>query len=165
MAYWFPPFTKAFLDGESTAVSDIVNVLQKGGFPVARKSLLKNPGFVHFGAVFLNLFVRNLEVNNWKLNSFEANESSALLKDSTIEGFEIISRKYSVKVPAFKFLLSKLFYVFAIKFAQRLMPFDLENYLKVHFIKVAPQMKKNLLDLIDDGQRLKLPLKNLSKLK
>jgi ketopantoate reductase len=165
MAFWFPPLTKAFFDGESTVVSEIIRILNAGGFPAARKKLLDDPGFVYFGSTFLNLFIRNLELNEWELGAFHNDEVSKLLKDSTLEGFEVVSKKFSLSTPFFKHFLGKTFYNLAIKLALKMMPFDLEKYLKIHFTKVAPQMRKNLHDLISEGHKYNLPLKALIKLR
>ena len=165
MAFWFPAFTKAFIDGEGTSVSEVLRILTSAGFPIARKKLLNNPGFVYFGSTFLNLFIRNLEMNDWELGAFHNDEVSKLLKDSTLEGFEVVSKKFSMKAPIYRHFFGKTFYNLAIKLALKTMPFDLEKYLKVHFTKVGPQMRKNLHDLISEGQKHQLSLRALDKLK
>lgn len=165
IAYWFPPSTKGFFDGDAPAVKDLIKTLNRGGFPAAKKELLNNPGLVYFGSTFLNVFIRNLEKRQWKLDAFKDAQVASVLKDSTLEAFEIIARKYSITKPFFHHLIGKKFYVVAIYLSKKLMPFELEKYLQAHFTKVAPQMHKNYSDLIKEGEDQGLPIKALLKLK
>lgn len=165
IAYWFPPSSKGFFDGDAQVIKDLIKTLNKGGFPAGNKQLLNNPGLVYFGSTFLNVFIRNLENNQWKLDAFKDAEAALVLKDSTLEAFEIIARKNSLTKPFFHHFLGKTFYLLAIYFSKKLMPFDLEKYLQVHFTKVAPQMHKNFSDLIQEGQDQGLSIKTLLKLK
>lgn len=164
MAYWFPPFLKAFFDGEKNQLNKVIQTLRAGGFPATQKSFLKNPAQMIFASTFLTLFIRLLELHDWKLSAFYNTDVACDLKLSTKEAFAVIANKFSVAVPWIPSLLNTFLISILIKFSLWLMPFDLETYFKIHFTKVGVQMKRNRLELLHEAQGLKLSIPLLEKL-
>jgi hypothetical protein len=119
----------------------------RGGFPSTQENLIDKPTKAAFGSTFLGEFIYCLEKNNWQLNQFH---HAAVGNDFVVglrSSFAKISRKIAVPVPSLINLLGWRFYSLLIRVVKMIMPFDLERYLKLHFTKVATQMKLNREDL------------------
>lgn len=154
MAVWFPPFAKAPFDGKPDEVKKAMVPLLKAGFPCMQKNLNAKPQLVAFGATFLGLFIRNLEMNGWKLDSFSNKAAASQMTNSLQEAFGVVAKRMNVAQPNFLFLLNAFFYTAAIAVAKWMMPFDLETYLEFHFTKVGPQMRMGLENLKKDARVL-----------
>lgn len=147
MAWWMPPFVKTPFDGSFERITPIIETLNRGSFPSVQDNLINKPTKAAFGSTFLGEFIYWLEKNNWQLSQFH----QPIVGNEFVEGlrssFAKISQKISVPVPVLINLLGWRSYSILIKVAMKLMPFDLERYLKIHFTKVGAQMKLNRKDL------------------
>lgn len=147
MAWWMPPFVKTPFDGPKERVSPIIEILNKGNFPSTHESLIDKPTKAAFGSTFLGEFIYCLEKNNWQLSQFHQAAVGNEFVDGLRSSFAKIAKKIAVPVPAVINLLGWRFYSLLIRVAKKMMPFDLERYLKIHFTKVGAQMKLNRNDL------------------
>jgi hypothetical protein len=163
MAVWFPPFAKAPFDGMPEEVKKAMSPLIKAGFPATFKKINDKPEMVAFGATFLGLFIRNLELQGWKLSAFQNSQTALLMTRSTKEAFEVVSKSHQLSSPFFGHLLSTMFYRTAIAVAKFMMPFDLETYLKFHFTKVGPQMRMGLENLQKEARALGMETPHLDR--
>jgi 2-dehydropantoate 2-reductase len=162
--FWRPPLLEIPLMGTNEACASVADVLAEAGFRPA----VKKPGFHQSLAsmtAVMTAMVAGLELAGWSLKSFR---SSPWLKHtargsreaalSQLLGGGIFTRLLLGILSSSTGLLIATFFL-PIPF-----PFDLEKYLKFHYLKTRGQTI-NLLDVFArDGERRGLPVENLRNL-
>jgi 2-dehydropantoate 2-reductase len=162
IAYWFPPFSPIPFSGSKERVNEIVTILRRGGMPA--KSIKDVHLNTSFTTSFLMPFLAGLEINNWSFDALKNSEYLKMINRAISEGFRITTKTLKKGRP-FKF---RIFHLPVIKLVLSLQkyffPFDLETYLRYHFLKVKKQTLLYLKTFIELGMQNNLPNDNLRKL-
>jgi len=159
--FWLPPLLGIPLMGTEKGCREVEELLKKAGFRtmVHKKNFHKTLASVT--AVML-AFVAGLELSGW---SFGAFRKSLWLKRAACGSREAVLSQLSGTGVFTRTLLailisSKGFYL-ATFFLPLLFPFNLERYLKFHYLKTRDQTI-TLLDVFEkDGKRRRLPVENI----
>jgi len=157
--FWLPPLGIP-LTGTQKACGEVEQLLKKAGFRVEVQKQA-SPMQASVTAV-MTTFVAGLELSGW---SFEAFRKSPWLKRaangsreavlSQLSGADIFTRTL------LGILLSLTRFYLATFFLPLLPPFDLEKYLRFHYLKTR-QQTLTLLDVFaGDGKRRGLPVENI----
>ncbi len=158
--YWLPP-TAIPLMGAAEACREVVELLKKGELRAA----VKEDDFQEMqasGTALLSAFVAGLELAGW---SFMAYRKSPWLKRAAHGAREAIVSQLGKPTSLTRWLLriglsSAVLYL-ATLVLPAMTPFDLEKYLKFHYLKTREQTL-SLLDLFArDGIQGGLPVENL----
>ena len=160
-AFWFPPLSPIPLSGEKKRKDEIIRTLKAAGISATSSKDVFMDSL--FPAAFLTGLVTNLEFADWKFS--ELKKSKELLhgiKELNNEIFEVLEQQYSLKTPLIFKLINRIWiYKLLITIAPKLVPFDLETYLKVHYSKVRDQSLFHLNNYIDAGNKGGVPVKKL----
>jgi 2-dehydropantoate 2-reductase len=153
MAYYFPPMQPAPFSGPRERTRAVVDALKRGGLPckVARDV----PAKVRFPSALLMVLLTALESAQWKLDDLANSPLLARVRPATLEAFAIIASAHGTKAPRMLKMVARPFWLRRLLWvARRMMPFDLETYLRVHFTKVREQTRMFMHGYIDEGSRL-----------
>jgi ketopantoate reductase len=162
-AYWTPPRSKAsFSGGSPETLQALLEVFKKGNFAVGKVDDARKLNIE--AAPILNLILVALERSNWKFSELKHSKWLPMVCRAMPEAIRIQAKKSGVKAPNLGWLLGPVFVKTLMKIAQFMMPFDIEAYLEVHFIKVQDQRYEYVRDLMDYGRSQKLPTLNLELL-
>lgn len=159
--FWLPPLLEIPLMGTKEACSSVAEILRTAGFRPA----IKKPGFHQSLAsmtAVMTAMVAGLELAGWSLKAFRR---SAWLKHAARGCQEAALSQLSGGGLFTKILLEILFspagLFLATFFLPLPFPFDLEKYLKFHYLKTRGQTI-NLLDVFArDGERRGFSMENL----
>ena len=159
VSFWRPPMAIPLV-GEAGACREVGAFLNKAGFRFSigpRDSHLQATG-----TAVITAFVAGLELSGWSLGAFRKGpwvqcaagaSSEAVL--SQIPGTGRFTKALLGR-PTFSMGL-----LMAAIFLPLLFPFDLEKYLKFHYLKTRDQTLALLRMYAEDGKRLGLPVENI----
>lgn len=155
-AVWWPPFASVPFSGPSARVKAVREVLERGGrrtktVPDVAKSLAP------LTALLLGM-VAALEAAGWRFRDFNGAWAKAGAQASR-DILRIVGAPSYVAPVARGWLFSLVLWA-----GQRVLPFDFETYLRVHFTKVGPQTRLLYDRWIADGRKRGLPVGALEKL-
>jgi 2-dehydropantoate 2-reductase len=161
IAYWFGPLAKSPLSGPRSA--SVVAALRAGGLP-ARRHRDVVPGSAYPTAMLMPLLAV-LEQAGWKFGLVRERERLALAARAGEEALQVMARHQGQRPP---FLLRLVNHPLAVRLvmavAPRIMPFDLEAYLQVHFTKVGDQTRDFLRTYLALGRGAGLPTDALAQI-
>jgi hypothetical protein len=159
--FWLPPFLEIPLMGAENAPREVAELLKKAGFRVG----VKKQGFQKSLAAMtalISALVAGLELCGWTFGAFRR---SAWLKRTSAGSKEAVLSQLSGSGIFTRALLGILLSspgLFLVTcFLPLLFPFDLEKYLKFHYLKTRDQTL-TLLDVFAmDGKRRGLAVENI----
>jgi 2-dehydropantoate 2-reductase len=162
--FWLPPLLEIPLMGAEEPCREVAGILKKAGFRPAVKKGDFQEMQASVTALQLTL-VAGLELSGW---SFRAFRRGPWLKRAARGSREAVMSQLSATGTFTKTLLGILLsspgLFLTTLFLPLLFPFDLEKYLRFHYLKTRDQTLA-LLDLFArDGQRRGLPVTNLQLL-
>jgi ketopantoate reductase len=161
-AFYFPPFAPAPFEGDPTRVKAIVTALERGGMAAKHDDrMVANTGFPN---IVLMSFVAGLEACGWSLDAVRKPPHLTRIHAAIKEGLAIVARRKGTSIPLPFRMLSGPVLKLAMGFAPRLMPFDLETYLEVHFTKVGAQTRQFFAEYMEAAEELGLEAPNLREL-
>lgn len=132
MAFTLPPGQPSPMSGDPHALQAVMALLERGGLPVkACKDVSEQ---LAWPGLALSCFLLALEAAGWSFEQLRADREGLRLVVQALQQAPGV-RPFWVR------LLSPSLLSLALRFAPYAMPFHLETYLKVHFTKVADQMK------------------------
>lgn len=165
IAYWLPPLVSTPFSGEKTTCKAVIQTFKKGRISANKiKDVSKHS---LFPSAFLVTFLVVLEANNWNFKTLKANKNALNeLCQANKEMFSALSKKYTMGVPlAFKLANRVSAIKTLLNLAPRIMPLDLEAYLKAHFTKVNEQTKMYLNDYLTLAKTTNTSYEYLEKLR
>ena len=142
MAYWkFPG--KAQFSGDPARVAAVVEALAAGGLPAkAVPDVVRTQAFP---AAILGAFVAALEAAGWSFAQMRAGGLATLGAHAAADALRVVAHEVGAKVPlAMRLAARPLAFRTLLAVAPRVVPTDLETYLRVHFTKVGDQMHAEL---------------------
>lgn len=162
IAYWFPPLSASPFCGNKIRVKEVVNELNSGGHPA--KIINNIIDTVPYMSSALMSLIGVLEIEGW---SFKNVYQSIWLKKSVLaisESTSIIQSVSKEKCPFGIKLISTPAIKLLIRLSPKVIPLDIETYLRVHFLKVKDQTLLYLDEIIKSGKKQSLPTKNLEEI-
>jgi ketopantoate reductase len=160
-AFWLPPLARGLFSGPAGRRTEVLRTLRRGGYPARA-----HPDVARATAVFsavLNVFVSGLEAADWRFARFRSGPYVEAVRQAAREVVVVASgqRRWSTSgaVGLMRPLAFRLLF-----WSTRLAPFDVEAYLRFHFIKVSAQTRLMLREYIDTGRRQGVPVQHLDAL-
>ena len=162
MAYWFPPLSPSPFSGPAARVEAVVAALRAGGMPAKRHPNV--PGLAGFPSAVMMPYLVALEAGGWSFDRLGENAPTAAR--AAREAMDIVAaRPEAGRRPPFIGLVSRPFVVRAgLWLGRRIIPLDLETYLREHFIKVGDQTRLMMSQYIDHARSRGLPSAALESL-
>jgi len=159
--FWLPPLLEIPLMGAEEACREVELLLRKAGF----RASVKDPDFYRMQAsltAVMTVFVAGLELSGWDFGTFRR---SPWLKSAARGAREaVISQLAGDGIfvgTLLGILLSSTSMFLGTLLLPLLFPFDLEKYLKFHYLKTRDQTLALLDVFISDGTRRGLPIEHV----
>jgi hypothetical protein len=168
-AYYVPPRAKALWTSRKfDLAAKAAEIFDAGGLPSRAVPFdFRSAGLMP--EALLRMLVAGLERSEWSFHRFTHSENLPLVREGIRETAAILSKRYGVPDPSRtargKLMSSTLGIRLALNAARKVIPFDFEAYMRVHFTKVEGQMHQGLNDLIEMGKAERLPVSNLQLLR
>jgi hypothetical protein len=162
IAYWFPPLSKNPFSGPAEPVKQLVSFLNKGGCP-AKKLKDTNAASAMPSSMLMPHLVA-LEGADW---SFKGLRNSDLLKlgsKAARQAMAIAGKKVG-KSPWYRGAICPLTLRMIMGMAPRVIPFDIETYLRYHFTKVGDQTRLYIDTYLKYGEEYQMPHDAIQELK
>ena len=149
MAYWFPPGKSPFSGERADAV---VASLRAGKLPAKRVRDVRRQAA--FPSAVLTTFVTALEASGWSFGSLKADLGARAVREAVrVAGHELgTGTPIAVRMATRPLALRAIIGV-----AAKVVPVDLETYMRVHFTKVSAQMHESLATYVERGRAAGLP--------
>jgi hypothetical protein len=163
MAYWFPPASPSPMSGPAARRDAVVAALRAGGLPArAHRDVARASAFPT--AVMMPLLVA-LEESGWSFARAFSAEGRPRLAAAAAAGREatsVVARTLDARAPwLLPLILRRTVLRAGLAVARRIIPLDVETYLRVHFTKVGDQTRALLASYVDHGRHLGLPTASL----
>jgi hypothetical protein len=160
--FWLPPMGIPLV-GEEEACHEVKQLLKKAGFQV---SVGKPDSHMQASVTaVMTAFMAGLELSGWSLRAYR---KSVWLKHAARGSREaVLSQLPGAGVftrALLGILCSSTVFFLAALFLPVLIPFDLEKYLKFHYLKTRHQTLTLLDVFIKDGKRRELPVEKIQVL-
>jgi hypothetical protein len=159
--FWLPPLLGIPLMGTGKACGEVKELLKKAGLRVEVKKQDYQKTLSSVTAV-MTAYVAGLELSGWSLRAFR---KSPWLKHAACGSREAVLSQLSGDGIFTRALLRILFsstgFFLTTFFLPLLFPFDLEKYLKFHYLKTREQTLTLLAVFTRDGKRRGLPIENI----
>jgi hypothetical protein len=159
--FWRPPLMEIPLIGTDKACNEVSELLRASSF----RSSVKKETFGKMQAAltaFLSTFVAGLELSGWSLGPFRRSQwlRGAAFASREAVLSQLAKASFSAKT-LFKILTSSTIFFAATSLLPLLFPFNLEKYLKFHYLKTRDQTLALLKVYVQDGKKLGLPVENI----
>jgi ketopantoate reductase len=140
VAYWFPPLTPSPMAGPAARLQPVLEALRRGGLP-AKQDPDVDVNAMWSAAAYMPLLVVLAE-SGWSLRELRRPERLRKARDAGREAVAAMARHHGRRRPLPLHLgLQTPVLLALVSLAPRLVPFDLESYLRVHFTKVGDQTR------------------------
>jgi 2-dehydropantoate 2-reductase len=159
MAFWFPPLARGPFSGPRERLDAVLRTLRTGGYPARR-----HPDTIRAAAIptaVLTVFIDELESVGWRFDRFLEPDSLERVQRAAREAVRIAAWRTGTSPSAVLPLLRPALFRLLLSLASRLVPFDLETYLRVHFSKVAAQTRWMMREYIELGRKAGLQVQHL----
>jgi 2-dehydropantoate 2-reductase len=162
MAYWFPPLSPSPFSGPAARVDAVVAALRAGGMPAKRHPDV--PGLAGFPSAIMMPYLVALEAGGWSFDRLGENAPTAAR--AAREAIAVVAaRPEAGRRPPFIGLAARPLVVRAgLWLGRRILPLDLETYLREHFTKVGDQTRLMMSQYIDHARSRGLPSAALESL-
>ncbi len=160
VAWWFPPLAPSPFSGDQTVVAAIVGALRAGGCPA--KPARDVAAQVAFGAALMMPIIAGLEVAGWSFAELPRSAAWGICRQAARETTAVARpglRRGLVRLLTASATLRAGLWITA-----RVMPLDLEAYLKYHFVKVGDQTRAALHLYARRARESGLPCEGLESL-
>jgi ketopantoate reductase len=166
MAYWFPPLGASPFSGPKGRARAVVELLRRGGLPARTHPDV--PRAVGFPTAIGMSYLTALEAAGWSLGALARGPLLALGARAGREASEIVRHgsgapDLGTRVAAGLSRRAPLVRM-GLWIAERMAPFPVEEYLRVHFTKVGAQTRLIVASLIEQGREAALPVDALGAL-
>ncbi|MCI0569155.1 MAG: ketopantoate reductase, partial [Myxococcaceae bacterium] len=141
-------------------LGDVIRTLRAGGFPAR-----SHPDATRAMAVpsaVLTAFVAGMEAAGWSFERLLERRSLAGMLQAAREAVRIVAARARTRAAALLLLRPAIFRLLPL--GSRIVPFNLEAYLRAHFTKVGAQTRLMLEEYVALGRRAGLPVERLEAL-
>ena len=158
-AFWFPPMARGFFSGPRERLDAVIPTLRAGGYPAQRHADAARAAALP--TAVLTVFIDELESVGWRFDRFLERDCLERLQRAAREAVRIAAWRTGTSASALLPLLRPALFRLLLPLASRVVPFDLETYLRVHFTKVAAQTRWMMREYIELGTKAGLPVQTL----
>jgi 2-dehydropantoate 2-reductase len=148
IAYFLPPLGPSTFSGRGAG--SVADVLLRGDCPVAVSAGASLDSA--FGSCLLMPSVAALELAGWSIAALRRSDLLALAADASRQAMDIVGARLDASPPVFQSLLRAPILGFVWSIVPRLVPLDLEAYLRHHFTKVGGQTRLLLAGYLREGE-------------
>lgn len=148
IAYFFPPGSPTAFGGPHAVA--VAGALRAGGCPAVTKRDVATTSV--FGSCVLMPVVAALEAAGWSFAELRRGPLLTLAAEASREAMGIASARLGVRAPLFGYLVRGWILGLVLALAPRLVPFELEAFLRHHFTKVGDQTRLLLGEYCRDGE-------------
>jgi hypothetical protein len=161
IAYWFPPLAASPISGRRR--DSAVAALRAGGLPARR---IRDVGAVAaFPTALLMPLLAALEQAGWSFRGLRDPGRLQLATQGAHQALAAIARHRAQRAPwVLRWLVRPALVRLLLALAPRIMPLDLETYLRVHFTKVGDQTRDFLRTYLQLGRSAGLATDGLERL-
>jgi len=154
VAYLLLPGVSTFFDGGVERVTEVVELLKKGGFPAKVKHDLAWVAAYRSATVIP--LVAALELEQWDFEQFRDSETLALGTLAARQALDIAAR-YHHHINAVKYFIVPRILKMTLWSGRHLVEFELERLIKFHFTKVTSQTEFMLQSYLHLAKQYALP--------
>ena len=148
MAYWFPPAPSTF---SGARAAELVAALRRGKLPA--RQLRDVTATAPFQSAVLYAYLAAIEAARWSFRELRGGDRMQRAGRAAAQALAIAGHQRGLRVPWRLRLAARPVVVrIALGLARRIVPLDLETYLRVHFTKVGDQTRAGLLSYITHGR-------------
>lgn len=162
--YWVPPLLELALVGDTATCREVAQLLKMSGFRVS----VKGDNYAKLQASLTGImtaFTTGLELAGWSLNDFRRSEWLFIATKASRESVSSQLKESGFFTKSLFRLISTFFVFFLLTYIlPYLFPFDIERYLKFHYIKAHEQTIHLLRLFINDGKEQSLPVGSIELL-
>lgn len=162
VAYWFPPFSATPLSGPRERVAPVVRLLRAGGCPA--KAVPNASRRAAALSAMLMPLLAGLEAEDWSLAALRRSPRLDQGIRATRQAMAVAAAFHDRPAPWASHLVTPLLMRLVSRAAPRLVPLDLESYLRYHFTKVGDQTRLMLSTYVDEGNRRGYPVDAITEL-
>ncbi len=156
VAFWYPPLQKSPFSGPEASVRAILGALKRGGCPASKaKDAAK---WAASPTAVMMPHLAALEACNWEFARLKKDERLCVAAQASREGMTISAAHYGAGAPFSRHFIRPWVMRIVLWLAPKVIPFDIETYIRYHFTKVGDQTRYLLRDVIDRGSTLGLPV-------
>lgn len=152
-AFWNP--SVCGVSGDRERAESVISALNSGGMKAKYSS--RPATSMLYAEALLRTLVAALEKKEWNLDALLHSELFPIMLEATREAIPISAKEKNLSDPLRRIggkLPTRGFFVRAvIRILQKIAPFDLEAFVRVHFTKVEDQMQLGMRELIETGKR------------
>jgi hypothetical protein len=160
VAYWVPPGPSPF-SGERAAA--LVAALGQGKLPARR--VRDVTATAPFQSAALYAYLVALESAGWSLDELRRGGRLSLAGRAAAQALAIAGDRVGHRVPWTVRLVARPFVIgLVLRLARRIVPIDLETYLRVHFTKFGDQTRAGIESYLAHGRKAGLPIGALERL-
>jgi Ketopantoate reductase PanE/ApbA len=160
IAYLFPPGSPSGFGGPGGRA--VAELLARGGCPAVESP---NVGATSaFGSCVLMPNVAADELAGWSLAGLRRGPWLPVAAAASRQAIRVAAARLGVRAPFFAFLVRGVILRIVWALVPRLLPIDVETYLRYHFTKVGAQTRQLLAEYRRDGEALGLPTGAIAKL-
>jgi 2-dehydropantoate 2-reductase len=162
VAYFFPPLSATPFTGPPARTQAVVDALRAGGCRAKVSPHVRQQ--VALGSAVLMPHVVALETAGWSVQALRTGPLLPLAARASHEAMRIAATYIGCPLPAARHVVHPLLTRLALGLAPRLLPFDLQTYLRYHFTKVGAQTRAAMAVYIALGTELGLSSTYLEQL-
>lgn len=160
--YWFPPLSPTPFEGNADAVKSVVKLLKRGGLPAKIDQKLASKS-AYPSAILISL-VAALELEDWSFKKLKNSARLNTIIKAIHEASNAIAAHTHTSAPLAMRAISPRTLKLIIPIAPKVIPLDIEAYLRLHFLKVRPQTIQQLSSYLHVAKKHQLPHNNLQAL-
>lgn len=139
IAYFLPPLAPGLFAGEAARVGPVVTALKAGGISA---KVVRDFAQAAAGApALLQPLMAALEVNDWKLHTLNGSQHMKLGLAASREALTVAKAEAGANTGLLSLLLRPTAWRLIVPLSQRVLPMDVETYLKYHYGKVGVQSR------------------------
>jgi hypothetical protein len=158
-AFWFPPLARGPFSGAPERLQPVLRALKAGGYPARRHRDATRATAIP--SALLTALVWGLEAAGWRFERFLEQDSLERVHRTAREAVRIAAWRTRGSASALLPLLRPALFRLLLPLATRVVPVDLETYLRVHFTKVREQTLLMMRTYIALGREANLPVQAL----
>jgi len=156
VAYWFPPLSPFPVSGPAHLVQATLDALRLGGVEAVETE--DTAAITAVGSATMNTYMVALEAAGWSLAALREGPLLPLGARAVRQAQSVAAAVAGCRVGAARALGWPRVARLALALAPRLVPFDLEVYLRAHFTKVGDQTRAGTRAFIQQGHSRGLPV-------
>ena len=149
-AFWIPPTSKGYFDGDPARAQRIVRLLTDGGYPAKFRPKYKEESLAL--ETLLSVLVIGLEKADWSFDKLFNSDKLYIVSKATEEAFPLVYRKRMNVLPERSVFRDLLFRGIVIQSTLRLIeflaPFDLEQFFQIHYTKIDVQRRREFESIV-----------------